>query len=90
MASEGQSLRKRVIPPQLLHFKKGHRECPPTSRVVQVMSRNVKDTKNKDERSAARSRITEGAGAPHTHTQVDLTAETSAQTAKSSANSTDA
>ncbi len=89
MASEGQSLRNRVIPPQPPQPKRGRGGRPPTSRVVLVLSRNDEDTENEDEPIVRGSR-TEGAGTAHIDAQVDLTAEGPVQEAESSAGTTEA
>ncbi len=89
MASESQSLRNRVIPPQAPQPRRGPGGRLPTSRVVLVLSYNDEDTENENEPIVGGSR-TEGAGAAHINAQVDLTAEGPAQEAESSAGTTEA
>jgi hypothetical protein len=85
MAAKAQSIENRVIPPQHQQPRRERRGRPPTSGVVPVLSRNYEDTDKKEEPIAGSSRITEGAGAAHTDTQVDLTTKTSAQAEELSA-----
>jgi hypothetical protein len=89
MAFKGQSLRNRVIPPQLPQPRRGRGGRPPTSRIVPVLLCNDEDTKN-EKVPIARGSLTEGAGAAHTDTQVNFTAEGPMQEVESSAGTTEA